>query len=76
MIVWSVIKKLDKEVQERYPDLTEKEQVDLVWAAYEEIERQVLMGPSEYVGTTNIDFRDMPTTWYSYPGILSKYKAI
>lgn len=76
MIVWSVIKKLDKEVQERYPELTEKEQVALVWAAYEEIERKVLMGPSEYVGITNIDFSDIPTTGYSYPGILAKYKAI
>lgn len=81
MIVWSVIRKLDKEVQEQYPELTEKEQVALVWAAYAEIEREVLMGPSTPVGVVDIDFNNplnelrVTSNAYSYPGVLSKYKA-
>lgn len=78
MIVWSVIRELDKEVQEQYPELTEKEQIALVWAAYEEIERQVLMGPSSPVGVVDIDFTNplndliIPKNGYSYPDVLSK----
>lgn len=46
MIVWEVIVKLEKEIKEQYPELTEKEQEDLVWMSYREIERRVLMGPT------------------------------
>lgn len=61
MIIWSVIEKLHKEVKERFPNLPEDVQVAIVWKAYYEIEREVLMGPSEPVGILNM------TEGYTYP---------
>lgn len=57
MIVWSVIEKLDKDIKEKYPSLTEDEHKAMVWTVYHKIENEVLNGPTGPVGTLDFDFK-------------------